>query len=283
MTTIADVAVRAGVSKATASRAFSRPESVRPTTRERVLGVARELGYTPSRVARSLSTGRSSHVGLVVPDISNPFFPPMIKAVQAEAGRREHALFVADTDEHTEDEVGLVRSMAAQVDGLVLASPRMSDLELLDVLARVPVVLINRVVPGVPAVLVSSDHGVTQAVEHLQALGHRSVVYLSGPTESASEAERRAALLRSAERVGLEVLPLGPFDPRFSAGVRAADLVLATGAQAVLAYNDLIALGLMQQLAARGLTVGVDVSVIGFDDIWLAPVLTPALTRVPRR
>ncbi len=187
MTTIADVAVRAGVSKATASRAFSRPESVRQATRERVLGVARDLGYTPSRVARSLSTGRSSSIGLVVPDISNPFFPPMIKAVQAEAGRREHALFVADTDEHTEDESALVRSMAAQVDGLVLASPRMSDLQLLEVLALVPVVVINRAVPGVPAVQVSSDHGVLQAVEHLRALGHRSVVYLSGPADSASE------------------------------------------------------------------------------------------------
>lgn len=134
-----------------------------------------------------------------------------------------------------------------------------------------------------PAVLVSSEHGVTQAVEHLRALGHRRVVYLSGPADSFSEAERRSALERAAQPHGVEVLSLGPFAPRFSAGVRAADLVLATGAHAVLACNDLIALGLMQQLSARGLSVGVDISVVGFDDIWLAPVLTPALTtiRVP--
>lgn len=280
MTTIADVALGAGVSKATASRAFSRPDSVRASTRERVLQVARELGYTPSRVARSLSTGRSSSIGLVVPDISNPFFPPMIKAVQSEARRREHALFVADTDEHTEDEDALVRRTAAQVDGLVLASPRMSDAQLLEVQALVPVVLVNRVVPGLPAVLVSSEVGISQAVEHLRALGHRSVVYLSGPSDSASEAERRAALQRTALDRGLEVVRLGPFEPRFSAGVRAADLVLATGVQAVLAYNDLMAFGLVQQLTARGLTVGDDVSVIGFDDIWLAPVLTPPLTTI---
>ena len=280
MTTLNDVALRAEVSKATASRAFSRPESVRSDTRERILAVARDLGYMPNRVARSLSSGRTGNLGLFVPDISNPFFPPLIQAVQAEAKRRDAALFVADSDEHTEDEARLVRAMAAQVDGLVLAAPRMTDEDLLDLLDRVPVVVINRRTPGVPAVLLPAEQGVAQAVEHLVALGHRAVAYLSGPADSFSEAERRDALLAAAEPAGLDVVLLGPFEPRFSAGLRAADLALATGATAVLAYNDLMALGLMQQLAGRGVRVGTDVSVIGIDDIWLAPMTTPPLTTI---
>lgn len=280
MTTLSDVALRAEVSKATASRAFSRPDSVRGDTRDRILAVARELNYTPNRVARSLSNGRTGNLGLFVPDISNPFFPPLIQAVQAEAKRRDQALFVADTDEHTEDEARLVRAMAAQVDGLVLASPRMSDDDLLDVLARVPVVVVNRRTPGLPAVLVSVEQGVQQAVEHLVALGHRTLVYLSGPADSFADAERRAALTAAAEQAGLAVEVLGPFEPRFSAGLRAADLALAAGASAVLAYNDLMALGLMQRLTSRGVPIGSDVSVIGIDDIWLAPMTTPPLTTI---
>jgi DNA-binding LacI/PurR family transcriptional regulator len=278
--TIADVALQAGVSKATASRAFSRPEAVRPDTRERVLAVARELDYTPSSVARSLSTGRTGNLGLFVPDLSNPFFGPMIKAVQGEAKARGLALFVADSDEHTEDEARLVRAMAAQVDGLLLASPRMADEDLRQIHLAVPVVVINRAVDGVPGVLLDSGQGMAQAVEHLEALGHRRAAYLTGPRDSFSAVERRTSLLAAASRHDLEVVELGPFEPRFSAGLRAADLALATGATAVLAYNDLLALGLMQQLAARGHRVGEDVSVIGFDDIWLAPMTTPPLTTI---
>lgn len=280
MTTIADIAQRAGVSKATASRAFSRPQSVRPATRERVLAVARELAYTPSRVARSLSTGRYGNLGLFVPDISNPFFPALIKAVQTEAKRQGHALFVADSDEHTEDEFDLVRAMASQVDGLVLASPRMSDDELRELHRIVPLVLVNREVTGIPAVLVEPEHGLGQAVEHLVALGHEQVTYLYGPVDSYSARVRRTCLQAAAARHQVELVELGPCEPRFSAGVRAADVVLAAGARAVLAYNDLLALGLLQQLATRGRRVGVDISVVGFDDIWLAPTTAPPLTTV---
>ena len=280
MTTIADVALKAGVSKATASRAFSRPEAVRQETRDRVLAVARELSYTPSRVARSLSTGRTGNLGLFVPDMSNPFFGPLMKAVQTEAKARGLALFVADSDEHTEDEARLVGAMAAQVDGLVLASPRMSDEQLHALHATAPVVVINRAVAGLPGVLVDSEQGMAQAVEHLAALGHRRLAYLGGPAESFSATERRGSLTAAARRAGLELVELGPFQPRFSDGVRSADLALATGATAVLAYNDLMALGLMQQLTVRRARVGIDISVIGFDDIWVAPLTTPPLTTI---
>lgn len=280
MTTITDVAARAAVSKATVSRAFSRPETVRQDTREHVLAVARDLGYTPNRIARSLSRGRTSNLGLLVPDISNPFFPPLIKAVQSEAGRRDLALFIADSDEHADDEARQVSAMAQQVDGLVLASPRMSDAQVLDLLEQVPVVVINRRIDGVPAVLTTAEEGINQAVEHLVALGHKRAAWLAGPPGTYASHDREQSLHAAARRYGLEVVPLGPFEPRFSAGLRAADLVLATGVQAVVAYNDLIALGLMQQLHERGVQVGTRISVIGIDDAWIAPMASPALTTV---
>jgi LacI family transcriptional regulator len=280
MPTIDDVATRAAVSKSTVSRAFSRPDSVRADTRDKVLAVARELGYTPSRAAHPLAGKRTGSIGLFVPDIANPFFPPIIKSVQAQARRADLGVFVADSDEHAEDEFTIVRSMAGQVDGLVLASPRMSDEAVRDVLSLVPAVLISRDVEGAPAAVLPDDTGLMQAVEHLVALGHDRIVYLAGPEASYSNAVRRSALRAAAVRLGADLTELGPFRPAFEAGARAAALVAAQQATAIIAYNDLVALGLMSRLPEFGLTVGQDIAVIGIDDIWLAPMAQPPLTSV---
>lgn len=275
-----DIAALAAVSKATVSRVFSRPESVRADTRARVLAVAQELGYAPNRAARSLAIGRTGNIGLFVPDIGNPYFTPLIKAVQAEARRHGFGLFITDSDERPEDEFPLVRGMAAQVDGLVLASPRMAETEIVKARELLPLVVINREIAGVPSVVLSSETGMAQAVEHLATLGHSQLVYLSGPEASFTTIDRRESLLAAAARLGVDVLQLGPFEPRYASGLRAADLVLATGRSAVIAYNDLIALGVMTQLAERSVEVGTDISVIGFDDTWLASIARPALTTV---
>jgi DNA-binding LacI/PurR family transcriptional regulator len=284
MPTIEDVATRAAVSKSTVSRAFSRPDSVRADTRERVLTVARELGYSPTRMAPSLArnrTGRrAASIGLFVPDIANPFFPPIIKSVQAQARRADLHVFVADSDEHADDEFAIIRSMAEQVDGLVLASPRMSDEAIRDVLSLVPTVLINRDVEGAPAAVLPDDTGLTQAVEHLVALGHERIVYLAGPEDSYSNAARRSALRAAATRLGADLTEMGPFRPALEAGARAAALVAAQQATAIIAYNDLVAMGLMSRLPEFGLTAGKDIAVIGIDDTWLAPMAQPPLTSV---
>jgi LacI family transcriptional regulator len=280
VTTIADVAAQAGVSKATVSRVFSRPEAVRPETRERVLATARELSFQPSRIARSLARGRTGSIGLVVPDVANPYFGPVIKAVQREARRQDLTVFTADSDEFDADEFRLSSTLAQQADGLILFSPRMPDEAVLELCERVPVVVINRDIPGVPAVIISSDEGMDQAVEHLSALGHRRIAYISGPSGTFSNRARSAAVHAAAGKFAVDLVELGPFEPFFRSGVRAGDLLIASGATGAIAYNDLLALGVIELLTDRGLKVGSDISVVGFDDIWLAPMTRPPLTTV---
>jgi DNA-binding LacI/PurR family transcriptional regulator len=280
MATISDVAAAAGVSRSTVSRVFVQPQLVADDARKRVLAAAEALGYEPNPVARSLRRGHTGNLGLVVPDIANPFFPPLIKSVQRQARRHRMALFVADSDEHVDDELGLVRAMAKQVDGLILASPRVAEEDLRQLLQNTPTVVVNRRLEGVPAVITTAQQGLTQAIEHLVALGHLRVVYLAGPRNSYSNQQRRRALGDACRVHGVELTELGPFEPHYESGMRAGDLVLAQRASAVVAYNDQVALGLMARLAERGCRVGPDLSVIGIDDTWLARMASPALTTV---
>ena len=192
--TIRDVAARAGVSPATVSRVFTQPDAVAPDTRRRVLDAAEELRYTPNPVARSLARRRTGNLGIVVPDIANSFSAMIIKAVQQEARRAEYALFVAASEEVVDDEERAARALAPQVDGLLLTSPQASDACLRELAELVPVVVTNRLVDDVPAVLTTSAEATGHAVEHLHALGHRDIAYLAGPDGySNSQADRRLA------------------------------------------------------------------------------------------
>jgi DNA-binding LacI/PurR family transcriptional regulator len=277
---IREVAVRAGVSPATVSRVFTQPDAVAPDTRRRVREAAEELDYAPHPVARSLARGRTGNIGIVVPDIANAFSAVITKAVQQEARRDDYALFVAGSDELAQDEQRWARALAPQVDGLLLVSPMMPDEAVRELAALVPVVLTNRLIPGMPAVVTDATEATGHAVEHLRALGHRRIAYLGGPAASYSDETRRRGYRAACERWELEPIELGPFQARFSAGVRAADLVLATGATAVVAYNDEIAVGVLNRLADRGVGVPTGLSVVGFDDTSLAEMVTPRLTTV---
>jgi len=277
--TLRDVARAAGVSAATASRALSAPDLVAPERRELVRRAARELGYRPNRAARELITGRSGHLCLVVPDLENPFFSAVAKAVQARARAAGHAVVVADAEEDPLLEVELVAQLGAQADGVLLCSPRMSADDLATVAADGrPVLLVNREGAGLPSVLVDNRDGVRQAVRHLHALGHRRIAYAGGPTGSWSDARRRDGL--ADLDLDVEVVDLGPHAPVFAGGVGAGDLVVASGATAVLTHNDLMALGVLDRLRTRGVRVPDDVSVVGFDDAPVATLVTPALTTV---
>lgn len=278
--TIHHVAKRARVSASTVSRAFTAPDMVHATTRERVLQAADEVGYRPNRAARGLSTGRTANIGLLVPDLGNPFFPAVLKGAQARALQADNAVFLADTDEDPDLEVTLIQAMAKQVDGIVLCSSRMSDQQLNSVLSLTTLTFVNRRVADVPSVLMDSADGMRQAVEHLAALGHQRVAYLSGPRASWSNRERRRGMRAAAKTSAIEMVELGPFAPRFEAGLQAADLVIAADVTAVIAYNDLIALGVLSRLADRGVGVPEQCSVIGCDDIAFAAMCTPALTTV---
>ena len=278
--TVRDVAEAAGVSTSTVSRALAQPQMVKPETRDRVRLIAESLGYTPNRAARGLITGRTGNLGLILPDLTNPFFPGVVKGVQAWARENDHALFIADTDEDASAEVGLVRALSKQVDGLVLCSPRMTDAELHSIRPETCIVLVNRRLAATPAVTFDNAGGMRQAVAHLEALGHRHVAWLAGPRASWSNKERSRAIKAATTAAGLKLTSIGHFPPSFDGGVAAADQIHASAATAVIAYNDLMALGVISRLHARGVAVPGQLSVIGIDDIPMSGMSNPALTTV---
>ncbi|HUQ60286.1 LacI family DNA-binding transcriptional regulator [Lentzea sp.] len=271
--TIRDVARQAQVSVSTVSRALSAPGLVKDATRQRVLDVVAGLGYQPNRAARSLITGRTGNLGIVVPDLTNPFFPSVLRGVQTRAGEAGTSVFFCDSREDPETEAELVRTMAAQVDGVVLCASLLPDEAVAELAALTPLVLINRIVPGVSSVLMDSASGMEQVVAHLEALGHDDFVYLGGPAAAWSNT-RRMQGLRGRARL------LGSFEPNFGGGVAAAEQALETGATVFIAYNDLMALGVLSHLAARDVQVPRQISVTGFDDILYAAMCSPALTTV---
>ncbi|MBE1486596.1 LacI family transcriptional regulator [Plantactinospora soyae] len=262
------------------SRTFSAPHLVNPETRNRVLACAEDLGYRPNRAARALITGRTHNIGLIIADIANPFFPPLIKAAESQARQRDYHIFIADTNEDPAAEEDLVHALAKQVDGVLLCSPRMSN-SLIEQLSReVPLVVINRQVTGLPAVVMDVGQGARLAVEHLTGLGHRELALLGGPRGSWTNREIRRSATAAARTADAALTVLGPNPPTEGGGIAMAEQVRRSGATAVLAYNDLMAIGLIEGLDTLGLRVPQDVSVVGIDDIALSRLTRPKLTTV---
>ena len=278
--TIKDVARAAGVSTSTVSRALSSPGLVNDVTLEVVRKAAERLGYRPNRAARGLITGRTRNLGIVLPDLGNPVYPGIVKGIQARAHEADYSAFLADSDEDASAEPALVRALAEQVDGIVLCSPRMSDDQLRDLVGETTLVVINRRVDDIPSVTFDDHDGVRQAVTHLHALGHRRIAWVGGPAYSYSQHRRLAGMRTTCADLDLDLVDLGQFAPRFSSGLAAADLVVASGASAVVAYNDLVALGILNRLSSRGVAVPDRISVVGHDDIPFASMTNPGLTTV---
>ncbi len=279
MPTITEVAAAAGVSRATVSRTFSRPELLTPETTERVRAVASRLGYVPNQVARALSTGRAGNIALIVPDIANPFFPPLIRAAQASADEAGFAVFLGDSDEKPEREDVLLTKIAAQVDGFILASPRLDEQRIRAHAARRPLILINRDIDGLPRILMDVEAGIAQAIAHLTDLGHRRIAYVSGPPASWANQQRQKAAVKAAKAQGLTLVAVPALHPTYQGGQNATDELLRADVTATVAFDDLVAQGIMAGLADRGLQVPRDMSVIGFDDV-LAERTYPPLTTV---
>lgn len=278
--TIRDVARLAGVAQSSVSRTLAAPGQVRPETRERVERAVAQLGYHPNRIARGLSTGRTGTIGFVLPDIANPYFPGIVKAAQRRSRELGLSVLLADSDEDPATEIDLIRTLTKQVDGFVLCAPRASDDELRAVCDDIPVVLLNRRVGQLPSIIFDNADGIRQALAHLAALGHRRVAYVAGPRTSWVNRERLRAVRSISASMGLQAVEAGNVSPDFEGGVAGADVVLAASVTSVIAYNDMMALGLISRFVARGLTVPDDISVIGFDDIPTAALVTPALTTV---
>ena len=280
--TIDDVAKAAGVHRATVSRALSRPEAVKVQTRELILRVAKELGYTMSPLAQALRSKASIFVPLVVPDITNPFYAELATTMTQAAGDRGYQLVLCITNRDNERAAEYLTAMQSLYAPFAVVAP--SSRVDLDTLAQFGfgnrAVVIDRVDEhaSVPSVTVDNRRGIELAFDHLRSLGHRRVGYVSGISGIHTAHERLDAYRKLA---GIDSIVLdGGADAE--AGERAAAqlLALTDPPTAIIAGNDMTAFGVISALATQGLRVPEDVSVVGFDGLILGARYNPVLTTV---
>ncbi|MGC4757693.1 LacI family DNA-binding transcriptional regulator [Micromonospora trifolii] len=278
--TIYDVAVEADVSPSTVSRAFSRPSRVNSETAERIRQVAGRLGYRTNPLARALTTSRTQMIALVIADITNPVYAEIVRGAQEVAADGEYTTVLIDAQESDRLERAAVERTMSTVDGIVLASSRMSDSAIRMVAKQRPVVVLNRALADVPCVVTDDPRGVRRAAEHLGELGHDHITYVAGPQASWPNGVRWRSLLEAGMELEIKVRQIGPFSPTMAGGERAAQELCARPATAVLAFNDQMAIGIIRGLSRMGVNVPGDVSVVGFDNILAADIVTPGLTTV---
>lgn len=286
--TIADVAARAGVSMMTVSRAMNNKKGVSEATRVRILLIAQEMGFQPSGIARGLATNRTGTIGLVVPDIANPFFAEIARGVEDVAHAHDYNVFLLNSSETIEREQKALDSLwTRQVDGLICCSSRLQQSKLLYYLDRFSdVVLINRALDedyaGVVTIDVDDAAGSFQAVAHFVEQGRLNMAFVAGPAHSDSSQKRQEGFRAACALYGVEtaVSNIQPCAPTREGGYQAAMSLLSAKPelQAILAFNDLVAVGVMQAVWENGRSVPADIAIIGFDDIPLASLVTPSLS-----
>lgn len=292
--TMSDVARHAGVDVSTVSRALTSRTAgmLRSETVERVLRAAEELGYHPNVLARSLRTQRSHTVGMVIPDLMNPFFPPVVRGVEEALDDAEYTLIIANTDNLAAREERSLQSLVGrQVDGLVIATSHIDngtpDVHSVGVL---PLVLVNRrgSDPGVPSVSPDDVRGIELIVAHLTGLGHRRIGHVAGPQDTSTgrtRAEAFAAALRPAGAFRddlVEATAIFAIDEGRAACNQLLDR--HPDLTAIVAANDLLAIGCLRAMRERDIRVPDDVSLVGFNDMPLVDLIDPPLTtvRVPQ-
>jgi LacI family transcriptional regulator len=289
--TLRDVAREAGVHPATASRALNpatRP-LVNRETASRVVRVAESLGYRPNPIARSLKTSRSATVGLVIPDLTNPLFPPIVRGIEDVLGPAGYNAWLVNTDNDPVREESLIDSLRSrQVEGLIVATARLQH-PLLDQLhaAGVRMVLINRRTTNadLPSVTGDDATGITTAVAHLADLGHRRIAHLAGPQNTSTGLVRHRAFQQALRDHGLAedpalIAPCAAWSEDEGARALRELLDAKQDFTAVIAGNDLLALGCYDVFAERGISCPRDLSVVGFNDMPFIDKLSPPLTSV---
>lgn len=294
--TIRDVARAAGVHPGTVSRALNEQTRalVNPKTAERVIRAAQELGYRPNPIARGLKTNRSHTVGVLIPDLTNPLFPPIIRGIEDRLQNVGYTLLTVNTDNDAERERSHLEALVArQVDGLISATARLDVAVLAEVAASgVPVVLVNRSLEdgSLPAVTVDDRRGLALAVEHVVALGHKRIGHIAGPQNVSTGHRRHLGFLEAMRAAGLpapeqRITFCGAYSE--AQGATACEELLDREPQitAIIAANDRLAIGCYDALYARGLSCPEDLSIVGFNDMPLVDRLRPPLTtvRVPQR
>jgi LacI family repressor for deo operon, udp, cdd, tsx, nupC, and nupG len=288
VTSIKDVGRLARVSHSTVSRALHGSPEVSAETAARIRKIAEEAGYRPSAAARSLVIGRSHTIGVVVTNIADPFVAGVVSGIEDLAEHHGYSVFLANSNAEAEREVRVVRSFEERrVDGIIVTSSRVGALYVpLMERMHVPVVLLNNQHPSefVHSVLIDNLEASFQATLHLIRLGHRRIAYLGDRFRHQSDTERRAGYRRAMDESGIECAPElqvhGDGMPEGGAKAMAQLLALPNRPTAVFCYNDMSALGAMRQIRASGLQVPDDVSVAGFDDLYISQYLEPPLTTV---
>lgn len=285
---IAEIARRANVSTATVSRTLNQSGPVKAATARKVWRAVTELNYVPNSHARTLVSGRSRIIGVIVSDITNPFFPELLRSFETLAAEKQYDLIVTSTDyETTRMTACLRRMLERKVDGVAMMTSEM-DLGVIKELSRrgVPIVFmdVGQVGPKMSHVMIDYGNGVRQAVDHLAGLGHKRMAFISGPLELHSARTRRQAFLEGMREHGIEpdkrLLREGTHTAEGGRKAMTALLRLSKRPTAVVCSNDWTAIGALNAVAAAGLRVPQDISLVGFDDIPLASYTNPPLTSV---
>jgi LacI family transcriptional regulator len=285
--TIADVATLAGVSKTTVSHVLSGNRPVSTDTRTRVELAIDELGYRPDGIARSLRTRRTHMVALIIPDLTNPFYPSLARGLEQEMSGNGYRAFICNSDGDTEQELGFLAEVCdRRVDGIVIDSFHLTAEDVLPITRdQVPVVWIGGspgARPAFDSVRSDDEHGAFAATTHLIERGHRSIAMIDGP--AGSGASRRDGYLRALSEAGLAPVPRSPLrsDWTREAGAAALPRLVdrSSPPSAVFCANDRTAIGVLDAAHELGIRVPEDLAVVGFDDIEEAAMTTPPLTTV---
>ncbi len=285
---IRDVAQRAGVSIATASRAVNGISTVAPELAERVWSAIKEVGYVPNTQARALVSGRSHLLGLMVSEITNPFFPELVQEFENLAVEQGYEVFIGSTNYETARTEALIRRMLQRgVDGVAIMTFGIEEGLIQRLVERAfPVVFVDAGpdLPNIRVLKVNYGEGIRQAVQHLSALGHRRIAFVSGPLQMRSAVARRDAFLAAMAELGHPVPAEFQIEGTHTmeGGIRASEslLALAELPTGILCSNDMTAIGVLHGLYRSSSAVPQDVSVVGFDDIHLAQFMLPPLTTV---
>ncbi len=288
MSTIKDVAALAGVSFTTVSHVLNDTRPVSADARRRVLAAVEEIGYLPSAVARSLRKSETKIIGVLVPNVNNPFFAELVVGVEDGCRLSGYSVFLCNSDNDPKRQQQYMRTLLEKrIDGLLLSSAGDAEaLARIFKLATVPAVTVDRAVPGARAdrVSVNNQDGALKAVRHLLDLGHRQIACVSGPAEFEVSMERVEGWRRALQERGLAVDESLLIESDFSSagGYEAARRLLRERPEvtAVFASNDMMALGALRAAAELGLRLPQQLSVVGFDDIELSAYVYPALSTV---
>ena len=285
---IREIAKRARVSTATVSRVVNRVPTVNPQMAKRVWNVIEELGYYPNTQARALVSGRSRIFGLIISDITNPFFPEIVQVFETIAVQNRYEILLSSTSHDPKRMESSVRRMIERrVEGVAVLTFGMEEplLEHLHV-REVPLVFVDvgPQRPWVSNIRIDYLHGIRQGVQHLAALRHEKIAFISGPLKLKSSLARQQAFLRSVREIGVEADPalMVEGDHTMEGGMAAFAKLLAQSGRptAVICSNDMTAIGVMRKSHEAHIAIPQDLSVIGFDDIRLAQFMIPPLTTI---